>query len=277
MADLLTNFVPKVSIIMGVYNCADTLKEAVDSIINQSFTDWEFIICDDGSKDQTLSIARQYGKKYPEKFIVLQNKKNQGLNYTLNRCLKYAKGEYIARMDGDDLSLPHRLEKEIEFLDKNPEYAIVSTPMIYFDEEGEWGIGKAIESPQLRDFVFHPPFHCHAPCMIRKEAYESVGGYTVDKMFLRYEDCNLWYKLYAKGYRGYNLQEPLYKMRDDRNAYHRRTPLTRIRGVYVQMTGFRMVQMPLKYYPYLGIEFVKDLLIIIMPEKIYMKLHKKRK
>lgn len=277
MKDSIIKPVPKVSIIMGIYNCADTLKDAVNSILEQSFVDWEFIICDDGSTDQTLSIAKQYYRKYPKKFIILQNKKNQGLNYTLNRCLKYARGEYIARMDGDDLSLPHRLEKEIEFLDKNPEYAIVSTPMIYFDEKGEWGIGKAIESPQLRDFVFHPPFHCHAPCMIRKEAYENVGGYTVDKRFLRYEDCNLWYKLYAKGYRGYNLQEPLYKMRDDRNAYHRRTPSVRMRGWYVQWTGFRMVHMPRQYYPYLVIEFIKDLLMIIMPEKIYMKLHKKLK
>ena len=154
--------------------------------------------------------------------------------------------------------------------------AIVSTPMIFFDEKGDWGCSKAIEVPQIKDFVKHAPFHCHAPCMIRKEAYLAVGGYTVDKRLLRFEDCNLWYKLYAAGYRGYNLQEPLYKMRDDRNAYHRRTPSARMRGVYVQWVGFQMIKMSLKYYPYLLLEVLKDLAIVLMPEKIYMIIHKKR-
>lgn len=270
------NDAPEVSIIMGVYNCADTLEAAINSILIQSFTNWEFIICDDGSTDLTLKIAQKYAKKYPEKIIVIKNDCNQGLNYTLNYCLKYARGNYVARMDGDDLSCSDRLKKEVDFLESHPEYAIVSTPMLYFDENGEWGRGEAIEVPQLRDFVFHPPFHCHAPCMIRKEAYLAVGGYTVDKRLLRFEDCNLWYKLYAKGYRGYNLQEPLYKMRDDRKACLRRTAATRIRGVYVQWVGFRMIKMPLKYYFYLLIELLKNLIIAFLPEKIYMILHKRK-
>lgn len=192
-----------VSIIMGIYNCAETLPEAIESILNQTYLNWELIMCDDGSSDDTWKIAIRYAEKYPDKIKILKNESNKGLNYTLNRCLKKATGKYIARMDGDDISMPERLEKEVSFLEEHKEYAIVSTPMIYFDEYGEWGEGKAIEIPQLKDFVFHPPFHCHAPCMIRKEAYDRVGGYTVDKRLLRYEDCNLWYKLYSKGYRGY--------------------------------------------------------------------------
>lgn len=267
---------PKVSIIMGIYNCADTLQEAVDSILNQTFTDWELIMCDDGSTDNTLCLAKEYQKLYPEKMKIILNDTNQGLNYTLNHCLEYVRGEYTARMDGDDISLPIRLEKEVHFLDTHPEYAIVSMPMIFFDEKGDWGESKAIEIPQLSDFVFHPPFHCHAPCMIRTEAYKKVNGYTVDKRLLRYEDCNLWYKLYSAGYRGYNLQEPLYKMRDDRNAYHRRTPQARMRAVYVQYTGFRIIHMPLKYYPFLFVEFVKSLAIVVMPERVYTFLHKRK-
>lgn len=268
--------IPKISVIMGIYNCSKTLNEAIISILNQTETNWELIMCDDGSVDNTYSVAKKYMQQYPNKIILMQNEKNQGLNYTLNRCLKKAKGRYIARMDGDDLSLPERFQKEAAFLDMHPEYAIVSTPMIYFDESGDWGRGTAIEIPQIKDFVFHAPFHCHAPCMIRREAFLKVKGYTVDKRLLRYEDCNLWYKLYAAGYRGYNLQEPLYKMRDDRNAYSRRSKSARMRAVYVQYTGFRMVKMPIKYYPSLGIEFVKSFLIIMMPEKLYMIIHKKR-
>ena len=206
---------PKVSIIMGIYNCADTLAEAIDSILEQTFLNWELIMCDDGSTDNTLWIANDYARRFPEKIIVIRNDCNCGLNYTLNHCLEYVRGEYIARMDGDDISLPERLKKENDFLDSHPEYAIVSSSMIFFDSGGDWGENQMIEIPQIRDFVFHAPFHCHAPCMIRKEAYMAVGGYTVDKRLLRFEDCNLWYKLYSKGYRGYNLQESLYKMRDD--------------------------------------------------------------
>lgn len=261
---------------MGIYNCADTLEEAIDSILNQTFTDWELIMCDDGSTDHTYDVAKNYSEQYPNKVILIQNEKNEGLNYTLNHCLENVRGEYVARMDGDDISLPERLEKEVDFLDKHPEYAIVSSPMIYFDGQGDWGQGTAIEIPQLKDFVYHAPFHCHAPCMIRREAYMAVGGYTVDKRLLRFEDCNLWYKLYAAGYRGYNLQEPLYKMRDDRDAYHRRTPSARMRGVYVQWVGFRLIKMPLKYYPYLAVVFLKDLTIVLLPEKIYTVLHKRR-
>ena len=141
--------------------------------------------------------------------------------------------------------------------------------MIYFDKNGEWGKGTAIEKPQIKDFVFHTPFFCHAPCMMRKAALMDVKGYTVDRKLLRYEDCNLWYKMYSKGY--------LYKMRDDRDAMQRRTFESRMRAVYVQYTGFRMVKMPLVYYLYLPFEFMKSLMLAVMPKKIYQIIHKIRR
>lgn len=276
MDELKVDNAPLVSIIMGIYNCEETLEEAVNSILTQSYQSWELVICDDGSTDRTYEIAESYQKVLPNKIKLIINETNKGLNYTLNRCLTLARGKYIARMDGDDISLPLRLEKEVAFLEANPEFSIVSSPMIFFDEAGDWGKGKAIEIPQIRDFVFHAPFHCHAPCMIRSEAMRKVDGYTVDSRLLRYEDCNLWYKLYSNGYRGYNFQEPLYKMRDDRNAYHRRSASSRLRSVYVQYIGFRMIRMPLKYYPFLFIELLKSLVIILLPEKAYMILHKRK-
>lgn len=130
---------PKVSIIMGVFNCQDTLVESIDSLLKQTFQDFNVVICDDGSTDDTYIIAKKYHEKYPDKFILLRNLENRGLNYTLNVCLQYAKGEYIARMDGDDISLPIRLKKQVEFLDKHNEFHIVSSAMIYFDETGDWG------------------------------------------------------------------------------------------------------------------------------------------
>ena len=267
---------PRVSVIMGIYNCAHTLDEALVSLLNQTYKDFEVIMCDDGSTDDTAKIAQEYVIKYPNRFVLLQNHNNLGLNKTLNRCLKKAKGEYSARMDGDDISLPERIKKEVDALDAHPEFAVVSTPMIYFDETGDWGKGTAIEYPQISDFIHHSPFFCHAPCMIRKDVFISVGGYSEDSRTIRFEDCHLWYKIYAAGYKGFNLTDPLYKMRDDSNAYKRRTLRSRMNASYVKYVGFKMLHMPWYNYFFVLESFMKNLAIGIIPTKLYYKLHRSR-
>lgn len=267
---------PRVSIIMGIYNCAKTLSEAIESILAQSYAGWKLIMCDDGSQDETYAVAERYKEDYPDRIILLRNPKNMGLNYTLNHCLQAADTEYIARMDGDDLCAPTRLEKELGFLDAHPEFAIVSCPMIMFDEQGQWGQTSVIERPQIDDFCTHTPFFCHAASMIRSEAMKKVGGYTVDPKFLRVEDCNLWFKLYAQGYRGANLTEPLYMMRDDRNATHRRNLKARINGCYVLYDGFRQLNMPLLKYRYVVRNVVIETLKCCVPSGIYDYLHKNK-
>ena len=122
-----------ISIIMGIYNCSETLDDAINSILNQTYKNWKLIMCDDASSDDTYSIAEGYAQKY-NNIILIKNKKNMGLNYTLNKCLELVDTEYVARMDGDDISLPYRFEKEIKFLIEHSEYSIVSTNMYYFDE-----------------------------------------------------------------------------------------------------------------------------------------------
>lgn len=266
----------KISILMGIYNCAATLAEAIDSIISQTYTNWQFIICDDGSKDNSYDIAKKYEKMDPDRFVVIKNESNIGLNSTLNRCLKIADGDYIARMDGDDVCAPTRFQKEVEFLNSHPDYAIVSTYMTTFDENGEWGCIKTLEYPQVKDFPTHVPMFCHAPCMIRKEAFMDVGGYTEDKRLLRVEDYHLWYKFYAKGYKGYNIPEALYKMRDDRNALHRRTVKARFNGIYATFVGFKMVHLPKWMYIYAIKNAFVEIIKIIIPDKLYILLHKRR-
>lgn len=262
----------KVSILMGIYNCAKTLPEAIDSILAQTYSQWELILCDDGSQDDTFQIAQQYRNKYPNQIILLKNEKNMGLNKTLNRCLSQAEGDYIARMDGDDLSLPDRIEKEVSFLDEHPEYAIVSTPMVYFDEHGEWGRGKATECPETNDFIHGTPF-CHAPCMVRAEAFRAVNGYSEDPRTLRAEDYNLWFRLYAAGFKGYNLQEPLYKMRDDMNAYNRRKLRFCMNEAYVRFTGYRMLGLPISCYAYV----LRPIIVGLLPKRVYLYLHHRKK
>ena len=255
---------------MGIYNCANTLEEAIESILTQTYQEWELIMCDDGSQDNTYEVATSFSKKY-ENIIVFQNERNMGLNYTLNRCLEKANGKYIARMDGDDISLPTRLEKEVAFLDQHREYAIVSTNMIYFDENGEWGKSNMLKFPQKEDLVKATPF-CHAPCMVRREAYEKVKGYSVEKKLLRTEDYHLWFKMYLEGYRGYNLQEVLYKMRDDRTATQRRKFKYRLNEAYVKRLIMKNFDLPIKNIVYV----VRPIIVGVMPTFLYEYLHKKK-
>lgn len=264
----MTNY--RISVIMGIYNCAPTLVEALDSLYAQTYQNFKIILCDDGSTDTTYQIAAEYAKEH-DNIVLIKNDQNKGLNYTLNHCLEYADTEYVARMDGDDISLPTRFEKEIAFLDSHPEYAIVSCPMIHFDENGDYKIGKPRSRfPQKEDFVPATPF-CHAPCMVRTVAYNKVRGYSVSKRLLRVEDYHLWFKMYAAGYKGHNLSEPLYKMRDDRNAMNRRTFSNRLNETYVKHIGYKMLQMPFYYQ----IFALKPLLIWLLPKPIYNYLHRK--
>lgn len=260
---------PKISVIMGIFNCQDTLAESIYSLLNQTFQDFNVILCDDGSNDDTHEIANQFCEKYPEKFILLKNDTNMGLNYTLNKCLERATGKLIARMDGDDISLPKRFQKQVEFLNKNNEFQIVSSAMIYFDETGDWATGKPSEFPKKENFAKGTPF-AHAPCMVRREAYESVDGYTVDKRLVRVEDYHLWIKMYAEGFKGYNIQEPLYKMRDDRNAMKRRNFKSRVNEAYVKIFAIKELNLPLINI----IHVIKPLILGITPSIIYDKMHK---
>ena len=257
---------------MGIYNCASTLQEALDSLYAQTYQDFEIILCEDGSKDNTYEIALENQKQH-NNIVLLKNPHNMGLNQTLNNCLAVATGEYIARMDGDDLCDPTRFEKQVKFLDEHPEYAIVSTPMLYFDENGVFGKGIAREGEAPKEvFNTGTPF-CHAPCMVRKEAYDKVGGYTVDKRLLRVEDYELWVKMYAAGYKGYNLGEYLYSMRDDRNAVARRTFKNRINVIYAHWLAYRRLKLSL--FAFIKISTI-TLIKIVCPTFVYNYFHKKK-
>ena len=211
---------PIISTLMPVYNCEETIYEAVYCIINQTYTDWELIIYDDASTDGTYKKAQELAEK-DNRIRLFKNDYNLTLAPTLNKCLKKAKGDYIARMDGDDLCAQDRLEKEVIFLENNPQYSLVSCQMELFDD---YGVYKTIEyklTPQKEDFVRASQI-CHAGCMMRKCVLEELNGYDVSKEKERIEDYDLWVRMYEAGYKAYNLQEVLYSMRDDRNAIKRK-------------------------------------------------------
>lgn len=262
----------KISVIMGVYNCAETLPEAIESILAQTYPNWELILCDDGSNDESFAIADTYRAKFPEKIILLQHSQNLGLNQTLNDCLTVATGDYAARMDGDDISMPERFEKEIAVLDAENDIAVVSCPMIYFDEKGIWGIGRRGEEYPRKEMLIHGTVHCHAPCMMRIEVLRKVGGYSVDKHLLRVEDWHLWLKMYTSGHQGKNLSEPLYQMRDDRNATNRRKFKYRLNEAYVSRLAVKELHLGKWRYVY----SLRPILVGLLPKPLYLFLHQKK-
>lgn len=262
-----------ISIIMGIYNCSNTLIEALDSIANQTYTDWELIMCDDGSSDETYELAQKYVKDHPEyKIKLLRHRKNKGLNQTLNDCLKVASGEYIGRMDADDISLPMRFEKEMREFEKDPNLSVVGCSMIHFDENGDWGTGKCNKIyPGGKDLVYGT-IHSHATCLIKTEAMKAVKGYSVGKKLLRVEDWHLWMKIYATGRYGKNLAEPLYKMRDDKNATRRRKFKFRLNEAYMSRLAVSTFGLPKKMYLY----SLRPIVVGILPTPLYNYLHKQK-
>lgn len=224
---------------MGIYNCAPTLAEALDSLLAQTCQDFKVILCDDASTDNTAEIARTYVERFPGKFILIKNDRNLKLAATLNHCLEYADTEFVARMDGDDLCEPRRFEVQLRFLEENPRYSHVSTGMKLFDESGVYGRTKKLApAPGKNDFRNGTPYF-HAPSMFRREAFEAVGGYTAEARVERVEDYYLWYKFHKAGLQGYNMEDTLYWMRNDKNAFARRKFRDRLRSYKVKIEVLR--------------------------------------
>mgnify|MGYP003315936127 CR=1 FL=1 len=238
----------KVSVIMATYNCEDTIKEAIESIINQTYSNWELVICDDCSTDNTYNLLLEYKEKYPEKIVLIRNEKNSKLPCSLNRCLEKVTGEYIARMDGDDISTPERLEKQVEFLNNNPQYAVCGTDMVRFDETGEYGYYHSVTNPNKYTLLKEVPF-CHATIMMRLEVYKDLNGYTVSDRTSRGQDVDLWFRFYSKGYEGNNIHIPLYKVREDKNYIRRGNIKNAWHVTQTRSIGFKLLDYPIsKYY-----------------------------
>jgi len=144
---------PNISVIMGVYNGEHRVTKAVESILNQDYEDFEFIICDDGSTDDSYYVLEMLSKQ-DNRIVLLKNSKNMGLAPTLNYCLKNARASYIARMDDDDWSHPERFKKQVKFLDENPSYGYVGCNIGIKHDGQAIGFRKFPEKPIENDFLY---------------------------------------------------------------------------------------------------------------------------
>lgn len=232
----------KISILMGIYNCADTLPRAIDSIINQTYTNWELILCDDASTDNTYEIAKGYQEKYPDKIILIRNEQNMRLAATLNHCLEYATGKYVSRMDGDDESVADRFEKQVAYLEAHPDVDLVGTAVLRVND-GKRFLLESVPNPNRNTMRYGPPFH-HATILTYKYVYEKCGGYTVAERTRRAEDKDLWFKFYYNGFEGANLAEALYIVYENEASVGRRKASDRWLSFQISVHGFKMLNYP---------------------------------
>lgn len=263
---------PKVSVIMGVYNCKDfqLLKKSIDSIIVQTFTEWEFIICDDGSTNATLQNLNE-AALIDTRIKVISYKQNKGLAYALNQCIKVSRGEYIARQDDDDISEAIRLQEQVEFMNAHPEHAIVGTNARVFDDSGFWGTYTNVESPDKKSFLWNSPF-AHPTVMMRRDALLKADCYRVAKETRRCEDYDLFMRMYALGYKGYNIQKMLYQYRivNDNKKY--RPMKYRLDETKVRFIGYKKLGMLPSAWAYV----LKPVVIGLIPQCIFKKIREKQ-
>jgi len=208
---------PQISVIMSVYNGQLFLKEAVESILAQSFTDFEFIIIDDGSTDKSPSILRSYADM--DERIRLVRHPNRGLTKALNEGLQMARGEFIARMDGDDIALPQRFEKQINYLRDSPDCAAVSGNVMFIDSEGAT---LCISTQEIEHNCIEKELFdgrglalVHPAAMFRREAMIKVGGYQ--ERYNKCEDLDIYLRLAEIGLLA-NLPDIILKFRRQANS-----------------------------------------------------------
>jgi len=199
----------QITVLMPAYNAGKYIREAITSVLQQNFQDFELLVINDGSTDDTLSIALSFN----DARVVVINKEHAGIASALNTGLKLASAPYVARFDADDVCLPTRLETQLDFLHDHPEYVLVRSVAEYMLEEGDLlfnfkCIAHSDEEVKSKLYVYCP--FIHSSVMYRRDDVIKAGGYDIHAH--NFEDYLLWTNL-AKMGKMQNLREPLIKVR----------------------------------------------------------------
>lgn len=256
---------PLVSVIMGVFNQWDEkiLRESVNSILNQTYSKIEFIIWDDGSHPDAARLVKKLTELDP-RIIVAGKENNRGLAYSLNECIRLARGKYIARMDADDISKPLRIEKQVLFLETHPEYGWCGTGAELFDEKGVWGKRLMPEVPQVRDYLRYSPY-IHPSVMFRTTLFDENTGYLASEETLRCEDYEIFMNLAGRGQHGYNLQENLFYYRETRDSYKRRKVKFRMNEAKIRYRNYKKMGL---LFPVGWIYVLRPIAACLIPAKV---------
>lgn len=218
------NHKPIISVVMASYNGEKYLKSAVESILSQSFRDFEFLIVNDGSTDSTGEVLRRFAQQ-DDRIKIIDNVENIGLTKSLNKAMAIARGDYIARMDDDDISLPHRFQKQLEFMEKNPSFVLCGCMTIVIDERGEEISRKkiAIEYQDIKKKLLFNNQFMHSALFFRKDEVRPRPNQTrsdlvlYDESFERAQDYELVLRIAGK-YQVANIPEYLLKWRKTKTS-----------------------------------------------------------
>lgn len=227
---------PKVSVIIPTYNVERYIDECIESILNQTYSNFEIVICDDCSTDNTLNYIKKY--KDLSNVKVLSNDKNINQAATRNKCIEASSGEYILIQDADDISSPRRIELLLNAFEENVDF-VGSACYCFNSKDGKYEKWiKRYKYPLPQHLLSGIPF-VHGSMLFRKDCLLDVGGYRQSKHTKRGEDYDLIMRLYAKGYRGKNIGDLLYGYRVDGETLKRRSFKARVDECFVRYEGFK--------------------------------------
>lgn len=262
---------PKISVVMAVHNEPPSiLDEAVQSILSQTMEDLELVICDDASVEPPIMQALERWNR-DVRVSVIRNSENKGAATARNRAIAQASGDYIAIMDADDVSVANRLEQQLLFLEKHPEFSFVGTRGECFSSvPGDTGrCYPFVAQPQPRDFLMTLPF-VHASILFRREALTDVSSYRQSRRVTRSEDYDMLLRMYAAGHRGANLPGTLYHIRVDEATLSRRKYRYRLHETYVKLTGFSRLGLMPRALPFA----LKPLIVGLIPVSLLEQIKK---
>ena len=263
---------PEISVVMSVYNDEKFLKESIESILTQTYENFEFIICNDCSTDNSEKTIIEYAKK-DSRIIYIKNDKNRGLSYSLNKCIKIAKGKYICRMDSDDISLHDRLEKQYYFLERHQIYDVLSGQAELIDSFGKTYSTTKSEEKELSIFDgVKKSCLIHPTVMMKRVTLNKIGNYTVSNITRRGQDYDLWMKFLYNDYRIFISSDMYIKYREDPQMMKKRKYKYRICEFKMKYQWMKKINVPVSYYFYA----FKPLIVGLVPNKAIYIYHKWR-
>ena len=260
---------PAISVLLPVYNAVKYVGIAIESVLNQSFKDFELIICEDRSTDMTWQIIELYVKK-DRRIKLFRNEKNLGIAENRNKLISLASGNYIVWQDADDVSMPYRLELQYQFMEQNPDVGIVGGWLQFFNENGEQSIRKyASDDVSLRSKIFQYSPVAQPAAMIRKKSLDESGMYD-----LRYplaEDLDMSFRIGMK-YKFANIQRVLIKYRENTTS----ATFTKLKTIELNTLDIRWKYSHSDKYAMTVADRIYNLLhyasIFVIPAKLKIKL-----
>lgn len=259
---------PLVSVVMPAYNAEKYISEAIESILNQTFQDFEFVIIDDGSTDRTWEIIQEYAKK-DERIISVRNEINLNVSQTRNKGIDKSRGKYIVWADSDDISLPHRIEKQLNFMESNEGVGLCGSFMKFFGDSEKESVRKYSDKDEiLRKLIFRQNPVAQPACIMRIDILKKSGGYPNLSLS---EDLYVFFKM-GEISKFSNIQEVLVRYR----VHAESLTSSKLKSMELNTIKIRKSFSKSEHYIFSVVDviynFIQFVSIYVLPPKLKIKL-----